>query len=1203
MKTNLPILFFLICSSAFAQLLAPGDIAFTALNADGDDDFAIVTFKDIPANSAVYFSDNEWDGMALNTGEANWEWQTGSAIIPAGTVISFNSISSASRTVSIGSYVGTPGGLSASSEAIFCYLGTDVNTPTVFLAAVANSSSAYQSLMGTGLSENLTAITYPSGTDIGAYKGVRTGLGVGGYLAALNTPANYDYQDASGDQHMDGIVPDLPFDTTTFTISSTDVTPPSVTTVTVINPTVLQVVFSEDVTSATATAVANYTISNAINISGINYDAATRTATITHMGLVTGVGYTLTVNNITDLNMNTQTQPFVSGLFYYNNLNTGLIITEIMYNAPGSMNGNDLEFVELYNNTTASIAVGGLVFSDTNSINYTLPEQNVPAQGVLLLATNKTVADAFYGVSFLDLGAPQTNNFGNGGEQLTITNSLGATVTTVTYDDAAPWPLSPDGSGPSLELLNPAGVLNDGANWRPATNLVGTNEGINILASPGTFMPVVATMPSVSFSQPFRNVSENAGAINIPVTISAAPTSDVTLTITPAMGATAGTGITLNTATLTFTATGALTQNVSVTINDNTVANDDVFGAYTLTNITGAVAGTNGTTVVYILDDELHAPTAQNLLNMQYASSFAIPGSDAGSEIVAHDPASQRLFVMNNAAGSIEILDFSNPLAITYINRVNLDSQTIGAAAGDVIIGTSVASHNGIIAATSVRVEDAAGNALFAPGTVTFMNTSGAFLASVAVGNLPDMITFTPDGTKLLVANEGQPSEDYLTDPEGSVSIIDLTGGIASLTQAQVTTLNFNAFDSQLNTLRAAGVRVYGPGATVSQDLEPEYITVAANSQTAWVVMQENNAIAQINLTTNTITNLWSLGLKDHSIPGNGLDVNDDTNFINMATWPIHGIYMPDGIATYNVNGTDYIVTANEGDARDYAAYSDEVTINDPSYVLDPVAFPNQNLLKRAGNLDQIKISNAAGDLDGDGDYDQIQVYGSRSFSIFNASTGALVYDSADDFERIVKENSVYGSIFNASNSNNNFKNRSDDKGPEPEGVIVQQIGTKTYAFIGLERVGGLMVYDITNPMAPVFETYVNNRGTVAGANETGDLGPEGLIYIAPNNNSLGKGLVVVANEVSATLSVYSVDNDVLSTSEVSTLPGLVLYPNPVKRGNPLFLNQPTAFTVYDLTGRKVARAVESAWLDTTDLTTGIYLIKTETQTIKFIVD
>lgn len=1033
---------------------------------------------------------------------------------------------------------------------------------------------------------------------------MRAGLGIGGYQLALNSSANYDYQDASGDQQADGIAPDLPFNATPFTISATDVTAPSVTGVSVVDATTLEVGFTEDVTTASATNIANYIISNGISISAISYDTSTLTATVIHSGLSTGVGYTITVSNLEDASMNIQTVPFASGLFYINTLTNGLIITEIMYNAPGSSNGNDLEFVELYNSTTNAIAIGGLLFTDSNSITYTLPQQDLAPQSTLLLASNKVIADSFYGVSFLDLGFPQTNNFGNGGELLNITNTQGTVVFSVNYDDAAPWPTSPDGNGPSLELKDPSGNFTDGANWQAATNLVGVNEGFDIFASPGTFVPVVATIPSVSFSQAFSNVSENVGSTNVSVILSFAPTSNVTVAITPAVGATAGASATLNTTTLTFTPTGALTQDVSITVVDNSVPNDNVFAAYTLTNIAGATSGANETTVVYILDDELHAPTAQNVLNMQYAASYTLPGTNPGAEIVAHDPTSQRLFVMNNAAGSVEILDFTNPLAIGFIRSVDLSTQTIGATAGDIIEGTSVTSFNGIVAATSVRVEDVAGNELFAPGTVSFMDTNGVFLSSVQVGNLPDMITFTPDGMKLLVANEGQPSDDYLTDPEGSVSIIDLSGGIASLTQAQVTTLNFNAFDGQLGALRNSGVRIFGPGATVSQDLEPEYITVSPNSQTAWVSLQENNAIAQIDLINNTVTNIFSLGLKDHSIAGNGLDLNDDTNFINMATWPVFGMYMPDAIASYNVNGIDYIVTANEGDARDYGGYSDEAKITDVNYLLDATIFPNQELLRRPGNLDQIKVSDATGDIDGDGDYDQIHVYGSRSFSIFNAITGTLVYDSADDFERIVQEDAVYGGIFNASNSNNNFKNRSDDKGPEPEGVIVKQIGAATYAFIGLERVGGLIVYDITNPAAPVFETYVNNRNAIPGGNESGDLGPEGLIYVSPSENALSKGLVVVANEVSATLSVYTIENDLLSNpSFEGNTTNLVVYPNPVQQGTPVFFTAPTTYVLYDMMGRIINEGIDSTHINTTNLVGGLYIISDGFKTAKIIVN
>lgn len=193
------------------------------------------------------------------------------------------------------------------------------------------------------------------------------------------------------------------------------------------------------------------------------------------------------------------------------------------------------------------------------------------------------------------------------------------------------------------------------------------------------------------------------------------------------------------------------------------------------------------------------------------------------------------------------------------------------------------------------------------------------------------------------------------------------------------------------------------------------------------------------------------------------------------------------------------------------------------AYVLDPVAFPYADALK--ANIGRLNITTASGDTDGDGDFDEIHAYGSRSISIWNAATGALVWDSGDDMETILSKHPVYGAIFNASNANNSLKNRSDDKGPEPEGVTTGEINGRMYAFIALERIGGCMVYDVTNPASPVFVDYKNTRSLAAYG---GDNGPEGIIYISAANSPTGVPLVILANEVSSTLSFYAVNGGVL---------------------------------------------------------------------------
>jgi hypothetical protein len=427
----------------------------------------------------------------------------------------------------------------------------------------------------------------------------------------------------------------------------------------------------------------------------------------------------------------------------------------------------------------------------------------------------------------------------------------------------------------------------------------------------------------------------------------------------------------------------------------------------------------------------------------------------------------------------------------------------------------SVAVRNGVVA---MAMENAVPQA---PGKVVFFDVDGQYINAVTVGAMPDMITFNHAGTKVLTANEGEPNAAYTIDPEGSVSIIDISGGIAGLTQSQVVTAGFTAFNAQLSHLRQMGVRIFGPNATVAQDLEPEYITIDETDKKAWISLQENNALAELDLVMNTITRILPLGLKDHMLPGQALDVSDQSGTVQIANWPVKGVYMPDAIASYKIGGQTYVITANEGDAREYNGYSEINRLSSSAYVLDPIQFPNANVVK--ANLGRLNVTFASGDIDGDGDYDQIHAFGGRSISIWNAATGQRMWDSGDDMERIIAQHPVFGSLFNASNANNTLKNRSDDKGPEPEGLAMATIYGRRYAFVALERIGGCMVYDVTDPEHPVFVEYQNTR-TVGSYG--GDQGAEGIIYIKGNESPTGKPYVILANEVSSTLAVFEVEVD-----------------------------------------------------------------------------
>lgn len=892
--------------------------------------------------------------------------------------------------------------------------------------------------------------------------------------------------------------------------------------------------------------------------------------------------------------------------------------------------------------------------------------------------------------------------------------------------------------------------------------------------------------------------------------------------------------------------------------------------------------------------------------------------STIGAEILTYIPDLQQVAIVSGDT-QIQFLDISDPTNPVEAGSPLDITSLVPEAAGV----NSVAYSNGLLA-LAIEVEPATANGFVA---IVDVNALGGPIAAEAfqvleAGALPDMVTFTPDGTKALVANEGEPSDDYTVDPEGSISIVDVSGGIGSAT---MTTADFGAFNADIDTLRAEGVRIFGPGATVAQDLEPEYITVSDDSTTAYVALQENNALAVVDIASSTVTDILPLGTKDfnqgletfffdeaalpvlgtsdargdirlsgfsglfyegvnpdngnlmfvthpdrgpddgradvdgdgvnddnrvfllpdlqpqlvkfeldpnsgalnitervfltdqagnplsgrpnlptddggrtpinedleelpldplgadlegvvrvpdgsywmvdeyrpaiyhfeadgtlidrfvpaglppelgtgalpevyntrrdnrgfeavayedgkiyafiqtpmnnpdsgasmtirilafdtdtattvgeylylqedmgggsdkigdavslgngeflvierdsnvgvesqkalyqisldgatnlQTLPadflatgetfesltpeelanrgvqvvskdiyadlaqlgygftdkpeglaalGNGtfavlndndfgetgipiglgiinldnaIDASNEDGGINIRNWPALGMYQPDAIASYSVGGETYIVTANEGDARDYGGFSEEARVADVT--LDPTAFPNATELQLEENLGRLKITTTLGDTDGDGDYDELYAYGARSFSIWN-SAGEQVFDSANDFERITAEQ--VPEIFNSNGGVDSFDNRSDDKGAEPEALTLAEIDGITYAFIGLERTGGIMAYNISDPTAPEFIDYLDYLNDAPG-----NSAPEGFQFIPASSSPNGEDLLIVANEESNTLQVFNVDTTVnisdiqgaghtspLNGEPVTAVPGIV---------------------------------------------------------------
>ncbi|NVK37579.1 MAG: alkaline phosphatase [Gammaproteobacteria bacterium] len=552
-----------------------------------------------------------------------------------------------------------------------------------------------------------------------------------------------------------------------------------------------------------------------------------------------------------------------------------------------------------------------------------------------------------------------------------------------------------------------------------------------------------------------------------------------------------------------------------------------------------------------------------------------VSGNDfatSSAEIVSYDTTTDRLYVVNAQDQSVDVLTFDAQGKPQKDSTINLQ---VAAADAGITIGAanSVVAKKGLVA---VAIENSNKQA---NGIIALYNSADLSLINTyAAGALPDMVTMTADGKIILVANEGEPSGDYTNDPEGSVTLVNLAAGTAD-NQAVVTQIDFNDFDagqSRHNELNS--VRLPAPhGASVSQDLEPEYITITQGNK-AVVALQENNAFAIIDIATASIDSIKGLGVKSWASVADGgqgyeLDLTNKDEVLSYASYPqLVGYYMPDSLASFSVNGQDYVLSANEGDGREYIYEATQQTCDNAGHSWDgkeyQVGGEDENADKYANELDDcisytdeargkdlnvdaahplmneavygeedtIANKNAIGRVKVVADKmdvaanENVYTYGARSFSIWDMN-GNLVFDSGDELSKHANTTSH----FNTSNDNQDNDDRSDDKGVEPEAIEVANIYEQTLAFIGLERQGGIAVYDVTDPANAQYLTYFNNRnfdenictvvdGTDCDNDEynvaAGDLGPESIEYFSRDD----KYFIAVGNEVSGTTTVYAIN-------------------------------------------------------------------------------
>ena len=482
-----------------------------------------------------------------------------------------------------------------------------------------------------------------------------------------------------------------------------------------------------------------------------------------------------------------------------------------------------------------------------------------------------------------------------------------------------------------------------------------------------------------------------------------------------------------------------------------------------------------------------YALASSNVIELKTLSTLQIGKGEGYSEIIKYNPLTQKAYLTASKKKSIIVINLSKPK--NPIIEYELDLTKGAIKSGNI---TSVATSNKYVAA-SISSGIAGIN-----GEVQIFDLNGNFIKSFEVGDLPDSLDFSNNGRYIVVANEGEPSNDYTTNSEGSVSIIDLKAGIKN---ASTTTL-------KIQGPAPKGTHSPNPRATFSENAEPEYVAITKDNKYAFVSLQEVNAIAKINLETKIIETIHGLGFKDVSTIAH--DYSDKDDGINWNKFPVKMMYQPDTISTISINDTNYIISANEGDSQDYKGYSEETRVG--KVVLDKVKFPNRDVLQKPTMLGRLKTTTAKGDVDGDGDIDQIYAYGGRSFSIWD-DRGTLIFDSGNDFEKIIAQNSP--TYFNANGGPKKVDERSDDKGPEPEAITTGTIDNRHYAFIGMERNNAIFTYDITEPSKSKIVSY---KAPLKDHNSI-----ESLIFIPADKSPNGKNILIGAYELSGSIVIFEV--------------------------------------------------------------------------------
>jgi 2',3'-cyclic-nucleotide 2'-phosphodiesterase (5'-nucleotidase family) len=1163
MKRNLALILLSgsLIQAAHAQTtLAAGDIAIIGYNASGSpDSIALLVLKDLSAGTQFFVSDNEVASVGgtsfadASEAEATFTVQTGQTVA-AGTVVVLP-WGNQTVTNSVYTWTGhTGGGLGASSgtlldDGLYIYTGvTAVGlTPTAFIyyAKGANATATVSGNRPSGLVDGQTSISPSSNasrykisgaTYTGTSSELLTAIGniatnweavapvntsdwtfsVGGAppsntLTLSVSPASFSESatnPAATGTVTRSVVDANPLVVTLTSPDTTEVTVPANVTILASQASATFDVTAVDDSTPDGNQVVTLTASAAASSTGnfavtVQDDSDTLPATALQMGDIAFTSFNADRDAIAFVALDTIPQGEV--IYFNDNEWNGSAI-----GAGGAFNTG--EGVVTWTSPVGGVAAGTVVVIDFYDSSTLISASVGTVTGTSSLGATDESIYAYQGIS---TSSPSTflafiANHNDGTPDSIANTGLTSGTTAVFLTNSADFA---DYSGSRFSETAFSGYLT--LIGDVATKWTVDVDGAGALVAPAStaftlFSPGSAT---VDIAATVATAEANSGTT--PLTFAVTRTADTTaFTVNYAVTggtATSGTDFTaLASGTLTFAVGGALSQNITLDILGDTVIESNETVIITLSNlvqVTGTAALGNATGTGTITNDDSVPVSflASGAITSTLKSSILL----GGSEIPAFDPASKRAFASSGVG--IQVVNLTNAAAPVQLTTIVPSTLGVsGLTSNDV---SSITVRKGTGGNPSILAAAIINSPTTSNGHVVFLNAAtGALIGSAVVGAVPDHIAFTPDGTKLLVCNEGELAGASATIPDAAMGTVSIIAVDSAGLPGAVQTADFSAFDATatIASLKAAGVRFFGAGVP-STDFEPEFLAISPDGTKAMVTLQEANAVAILDIATATFTSVTALGEKDFSTGRHDFSDRDGasaSNLINPTTGnPVFGLYMPDAVASYQVGGQTYYVTSNEGDDRnDFLTPDETTTVSNASYNLDDATFPTEVALKNQASLGRLTVSNATGlrgDTDGDGDIDKILSLGGRSFSILD-STGARIFDSGDMVEMIVA--SQFPAQFDDS--------RSDNKGPEPEGVTVAKIGARTFAFVGLERSHMVLAFDVTNPLAPTFAT---------GFQRTGDLNPEGMVVVEAADSPSGKPLLIVSSEVSNTLTVFEI--------------------------------------------------------------------------------